>query len=247
LSNSTPNVAPPLWHHHRLQLRTALGALSLDIDLDLTKNWTVIFGPSGSGKSTVLRAIAGLLPAADAKLVRTNYDRSEQDLTHTPPRDRHTAYAPQQPSLFPHLTVAENVAFAQRSSHSSTGSEQNINDAIKLFRLEDLANRHPKNLSGGERQRVNLARAFAVPNPQLMLLDEPFAGIDRPLRDAILAELRDSLRNRGIPVVSVTHDVEETFRLQPEVVILRDGRIVDQGYVSKVLADERLSVLNALR
>jgi molybdate transport system ATP-binding protein len=244
LSNST---APPLWHHHRLILRTTLGALALDIDVDLTRNWTIIFGPSGSGKSTILRALAGLLPNTHARLIRQDDDRNEHDLTHTPPRDRNIAYAPQQPSLFPHLTVADNIAFAQKSSGSSTVSEQNINEAIKLFRLEDLLHRYPKNLSGGERQRVNLARAFCVPNPQLMLLDEPFAGIDRPLRDAILPELRESLRMRSIPVVSVTHDVEEAFRLQAEVVILRDGRIHDYGYVSKVLASERLSILNALR
>jgi molybdate transport system ATP-binding protein len=245
--DSTPHVAPPLWHHHRLQLRTQLGALSLDIDLDLTCNWTVIFGPSGSGKSTILRALAGLLPNASARLIRQDEDRNKHDLTHLPPRDRRIAYAPQQPSLFPHLTVADNVAFAQRSSRSSTPSGENINEAIKLFRLEDLVYRYPKNLSGGERQRVNLARAFAVPDPQLILFDEPFNGIDRPLRDAILPELRESLRLCGIPVVSVTHDVEEAFRLQAEVVVLRDGRIHDEGYVSKVLADERLNLLNALR
>ena len=251
-----------LWHHHRLQLHTQLGALALDIDLDLTCNWTVIFGPSGSGKSTILRALAGLLPNAEAKLMRQDEDRNKpgspasvsrslgwnkHDLTHLPPRDRRIAYAPQQPSLFPHLTVAENVAFAQRSSRSSTPSVENVNEAVKLFRLEDLIRRYPKNLSGGERQRVNLARAFAFPNPQLILFDEPFTGIDRPLRDAILPELRESLRLSGIPVVSVTHDVEEAFRLQAEVVVLRDGRIHDEGYVSKVLADERLNLLNALR
>jgi molybdate transport system ATP-binding protein len=246
---STPNLAPPLWHHHRLELRTQLGALALDIDLDITRNWTVIFGPSGSGKSTILRAFAGLLPNATARLVRQDGDRNEHDLTHTPPRDRHIAYAPQQPSLFPHLNVADNVAFAQRATRTTSPSQESadtIATAIKLFRLEDIINRYPKNLSGGERQRVNLARAFCVPNPQLMLLDEPFAGIDRPLRDAILPELREKLRLSGVPVVSVTHDVEETFRLQPEVVVLRDGRIHAQGYVSKVLADERLSVLKAL-
>lgn len=233
--------------HHRLQFRTTLGALALDIDLDLTSNWTVIFGASGSGKSTILRAIAGLLPDTNARLIRQDDDRNEHDLTNTPPRARRLAYAPQQPSLFPHLNVAENIAFAQKSSSGAALSEQTIKEAIKLFRLEDLLHRYPKNLSGGERQRVNIARAFAVPQPQLMLLDEPFAGIDRSLRDAILPELREYLRLSGIPVVSVTHDVEEAFRLQAEVVILRDGSIVDQGYVSKVLADERLSILNALK
>jgi molybdate transport system ATP-binding protein len=238
---------PPLRQHHRLQLRTTLGALALDVDLDLTRNWTVIFGASGSGKSTILRAIAGLLPDMNAHLLRQGDDHNEHDLTHTPSRHRRIAYAPQQPSLFPHLTVAENVAFAQESSSGTMRFEQTIKEGIKLFRLEDLLHRYPRNLSGGERQRVNLARAFAVPQPQLMLLDEPFNGIDRPLRDSILPELRESLRLSGVPVVSVTHDVEEAFHLQAEVVILRDGRVVDQGYVSKVLADERLSILNALR
>ncbi|HXS14165.1 MAG TPA: ATP-binding cassette domain-containing protein [Acidobacteriaceae bacterium] len=247
MSNPSSATAPALWHHHRLQLRTTLGALALEIDLDLTSNWTVIFGPSGSGKSSILRALAGLLPNTPAGLTRQDKGCNKQDLTHLPPRDRRIAYAPQQPSLFPHLNVADNVAFAQKSSRSSTPSAESINDAIKLFRLEDLVHRYPRNLSGGERQRVNLARAFAVPHPQLMLLDEPFNGIDRPLRDAILPELRETLRLSGIPVVSVTHDVEEAFRLQAEVVILGDGRILDQGYVSKVLAEERLNLLIALK
>lgn len=242
-----PEPSAQLWHHHHLKLRTQLGALSLDINLELTCNWAVIFGPSGSGKSTILRAIAGLLPNTHALLIRQDQDRDKHDLTHTPPRDRRIAYAPQQPSLFPHLTVADNVAFAQRASRSSNPSQENLNEAIKLFRLDSLLHRYPKNLSGGQQQLVNLARAFCVPSPLFMLLDEPFAGIDRPLRDAILPELRESLLYRGIPVVSVTHDVEEAFLLQPEVVVLRNGRIEDQGYVSKVLADERLSILNSLR
>jgi molybdate transport system ATP-binding protein len=236
-----------LWPHHHLKLRTELGALSLDIDLDLTSNWTVIFGPSGSGKSTILRAIAGLLPDTNARLIRLDDVRNENDLTHLPPRDRRIAYAPQQPSLFPHLTVADNVAFAQRASRNASPSQEKLNEAIKLFRLEDLLHRYPRNLSGGERQRVNLARAFAMPAPQLMLLDEPFNGIDRPLRDAILPELRSTLLHRGVPVLSVTHDVEEAFLLNAEVFRIEAGRIHTQGHVSKVLADDRLSILNSLR
>jgi molybdate transport system ATP-binding protein len=253
---------PVLHHHHQLILRTQLGALSLDIDLHLTRNWTVIFGPSGSGKSTILRAIAGLLPNTPARLTRQDDVRhqpgfpasvsrslgwNQHDLTHTPPRDRRIAYAPQQPSLFPHLTVADNVAFAQRASRTSSPSQENLNEAIKLFRLQELTHRYPRHLSGGERQRVNLARAFAMPNPRLMLLDEPFNGIDRPLRDAILPELRESLRLRAVPVVSVTHDVEEAFQLNAEVFRIEAGRIHAQGHVSQVLADERLSILNSLR
>ncbi len=247
MSNSTPDTNPALWHHHRLKLRTTLGALALDIDLDLTRNWTVIFGPSGSGKSTILRALAGLLPDTEANLIRTNEDRNKHDLTH--PRHATAASPTLRSSPRSSLTSpSRTTSPSHRDRHVlQCLPRENINDAIKLFRLEDLVHRYPKNLSGGERQRVNLARAFAMPDAQLMLLDEPFNGIDRPLRDAILPELRESLRLSGVPVVSVTHDVEEAFRLQAEVVILRDGRIHDEGYVSKVLHEERLSILDALR
>jgi molybdate transport system ATP-binding protein len=238
---------PVLHHHHQLILRTQLGALSLEIDLHLTFNWTVIFGPSGSGKSTILRAIAGLLPHTHAPLIRQHEDRTKHDLTHTPPRGRSIAYAPQQPSLFPHLTVADNVAFAQHASQNASPSQEKLTEAIELFRLENLLPRYPRNLSGGQQQLVNLARAFCVPNPQLMLLDEPFNGIDRPLRDAILPGLRESLRLSGVPVVSVTHDVEEAFLLNAEVFRIDAGRILAHGPARAILADERARLLNILR
>lgn len=236
-------------YHHNVQLDCQLGALHLRIGATFEHPWSILFGPSGSGKSSVLRGLCGLLPNSRSRIVRGDPPDQHHniDLTHIPPRDRRIAYAPQQPSLFPHLTVASNITFAQKSSHSSTRSEEKIAEAIKLFRLEDLLHRYPRNLSGGQQQLVNLARAFCVPAPKLMLLDEPFAGIDRPLRDAILPELRESLRLSGIPVVSVTHDVEEAFLLKAEVFWIEAGRIHAQGYVSKVLADERLSILNSLR
>lgn len=245
----SPSMNPPSVHtsqpHHQLELHAQLGELHLHVDLALTCNWTVLFGPSGSGKSSILRAIAGLLPRAETKLLRSG--SSPQDIAALPARARRIAYAPQQPSLFPHLTVLANILFSQQSNIKSTVYEKNINSLLQLFRLADLTHRHPKNLSGGERQRVNLARAFAVPDPQLMLLDEPFTGIDRELRDAILPELRSTLRDRGIPVLSVTHDVEEAFLLATEVIRLEAGRVHDQGPVTRVLAAERLSLLKALR
>jgi molybdate transport system ATP-binding protein len=259
LSDPTPNLTQaspqvPLRPHHHLKLEARLGGLDLEIDHDLCFNWTIIFGPSGSGKTSILRAIAGLFPQAKVELTRFDANHQKHDLISLPPRGRQIAYAPQQPSLFPHLTVAENIAFPQQThkqthSFSKASPEEintDINTALALFRLQPLAGRYPKNLSGGERQRVNLARAFAVPNPQLMLLDEPFSGIDRDLRETILPELRQSLLYRGIPVLSVTHDIEEAFQLQADVITLRDGRIDREGYVSKVLREERLSLLKNL-
>jgi molybdate transport system ATP-binding protein len=235
-------------YHHHVQLDCTLGALHLRIAATFEHAWSILFGPSGSGKSTVLRALCGLLPNAHAKVLRGDPPGEHNiDITNDPPRRRAIAYAPQQPSLFPHLTVADNVAFAQRASRTSSPSQEKLNEAIKLFRLEKLLHRYPRNLSGGQQQLVNLARAFCVPNPQLMLLDEPFNGIDRPLRDAILPELREALRLSAVPVVSVTHDVEEAFLLNAEVFRIEAGRIHAQGHVSKVLAGERLSILNTLR
>ncbi|HEX4154055.1 MAG TPA: ATP-binding cassette domain-containing protein [Acidobacteriaceae bacterium] len=231
--------------HHSLQLHAQVGALALSVDLDLTAPWTVIYGPSGSGKTSILRALAGLLPST--RLLRQNPQQNPQDLTSLAPRDRQIAYAPQQPSLFPHLTVSQNIAFSRPSHTHSTASEQDIHNILSLFHLTALAHRYPRNLSGGERQRVNLARAFAVPNQQLMLLDEPFTGLDRALRDDLLPAMLTFTATHHIPVLSVTHDVEEALQLRAEVVRLQEGRILAQGAAAEVLAAERARILNVLR
>ena len=243
---STPDHESTTLHpHHKLGLRAQIGALTLNLDLTLTAPWTVIYGPSGSGKTTILRALAGLLHnSAEIRLTRQNLSGNPQDLTTLPPRERQIAYAPQQPSLFPHLTVAANVAFSQQSGNKSTSSQQDIHS---LFHLEDLAHRFPRNLSGGEQQRVNLARAFAVPNQQLMLLDEPFTGIGRALRDDLLPSMRRWTTLHKIPVLSVTHDVEEALLLDADVIRLEEGQILAQGPAPQVLAVERARILNALR
>jgi molybdate transport system ATP-binding protein len=141
--------------------------------------------------------------------------------------------------------VLQNVAFA--TDIRQQPSSPSVEVAIELFQLAPLAHRLPRDLSGGERQRVNLARAFAVPAPHLLLLDEPFTGVDRALRDLLLPRMQQHTANRGIPVLSVTHDIEEALILQAEVIRIENGCILDQGPASQVLADERTRMLHVLQ
>jgi molybdate transport system ATP-binding protein len=254
--------APP---HHRLHVAAELGALRLDAHLEFAAPWTVIFGASGSGKSSLLRAMCGLLGAGRVQFSeRAASTASAQDAhpeprneenvwalidaenLRTPPHLRRLGYAPQTAALFPHLTVRENVAFALQSSRAEGPSRKLVEEIIRLFGLAALASRHPSDLSGGERQRVNLARAFAVPTPRLMLLDEPFSGLDRPTRDALLTRMRERLHAARIPVISVTHDIEEALLLDAEVIRLDTGRVITQGPAIDVLAKERLRMLRVL-
>lgn len=244
--------------YYSLRLDTRLGGLRLDVTIALNTPWTVIFGPSGSGKSTILRAACGLLPKAD--LASAFFTLSgERDQLDGPisiaPHLRRIGYAPQGAVLFPHLSVKDNIAFAAdarqaraASTHQArAASTQTIADSINLFDLGALADRMPHNLSGGERQRVNLARAFAVPEARLLLLDEPFTGVDRALRDALLPRMQQRIAQLGVPVLSVTHDVEEALLLGAEVIRLEQGSVIDQGPAPRVLAEERARMLNILQ
>lgn len=233
--------------HHHFEADLPAGPLHLKVAFDLTAPWTVLFGSSGSGKSTILRALSGLFPKASIHFARMtpNGPIELQGKHHsTPPHQRNLAYAPQGSALFPHLTVRKNVSFATDTTHAS--SPQFIDAILTLFDLKPLASRMPRDLSGGERQRVNLARAFAVPKPTLFLLDEPFSGVDRAMRDTLLPRMQQHIAQLGIPVISVTHDVEEALLLNAEVIRLNQGAVTDQGPAARVLAEERAAILKVL-
>jgi molybdate transport system ATP-binding protein len=222
--------------------------LNLSAKMTLSAPWTILFGPSGSGKSSILRAACGLIPSADVDFTRiAPSGREELQTNHhgVPTHRRNLAYAPQGAILFPHLTVRQNIAFATNIRHQPHSPL--LESALDLFQLTPLAHRLPRDLSGGERQRVNLARAFAVPTPHLILLDEPFTGVDRSLRDTLLPRMQQHAAQLGVPVLSVTHDIEEALILGAEVIRLEQGAIIDQGPASKVLADERTRMLNILQ
>ena len=234
--------------HHLLRVNATLGPLHVSAKMMLSAPWTILFGPSCSGKSTILRAACGLIPSADVDFTQplsAGQNRPQSSLERIPTHRRNLAYAPQGTVLFPHLTVRRNVSFAtdiRRQPHSAS-----IDSALDLFNLSPLAHRLPRDLSGGERQRVNLARAFAVPAPHLILLDEPFTGVDRSLRDLLLPRMQQHAAQQGIPILSVTHDIEEALILNAEVIRLENGVILDQGPASQVLAPERARTLQILQ
>jgi molybdate transport system ATP-binding protein len=260
LPNSTPIPYPtaPQAHHH-LEVTTSLGALRLHLSVSLHAPWTILFGPSGSGKSSILRAACGLLPGAAVTFAHassTGWVELNEAHHSVPTHTRNLAYAPQGAAVFPHLTVLQNIAFPQNVNRPvEPGTSRDLHpdahhlipEALDLFRLTSLAHRLPRDLSGGELQRVALARAFCVPQPSLALLDEPFTGLDRPLRGDLLPRLQQRLAARGIPVLSVTHDVEEALLLRADVIRLTSGRVTAQGPATEVLTEERTQILQALQ
>ena len=217
--------------HLSANIRHRIGALELNTQFDLAHPWTILFGPSGSGKTTILRIIAGLTPARTSTITLNN-----RNLSTEPAHQRRIALLPQTPSLFPHLTAKQNVAFATRT---------NADTFLKLFHADHLANSYPAQLSGGEQQRIVLARAVAS-TPHLLLLDEPFTGLDHTLRTDLIAALKTWSAETNTPILQVTHDVAEAFELNAEVLILTAGRITAQGPPQSVLAEARTRLLQTL-
>lgn len=249
-------MKPPIprrENHHEVGVSGLIGSLQLHFEARFSAPWTVLFGPSGCGKSTLLRSVCGLTNGLQIRVQRTTDEGKllvlQDDNLRVPTAQRRLGYAPQGGGLFPHLSVEENVSFGARvrGGHGSGAKHHGlIEEAMSLLDLATFRHRLPRELSGGERQRVSLARALAVPDIRLLLLDEPFAGIDRALRDALLPGIQQWSRRRGVPVISVTHDVDEVFLLQAEVVRLHEGGIVAQGRPEDVLGDEVERVQRAL-
>lgn len=185
-----------------------------------------LLGPSGSGKTTILRMVAGLEFPDSGQIFF-----GDQDATDIPVRDRGVGFVFQHYALFPHMTVAENVAFGMKVSkrrRSSAEIDARVTELLALMKLEGLGDRFPAQISGGQRQRVALARALAV-DPKVLLLDEPFGALDANVRRELRRWLREIHDELGITTLFVTHDQEEALDLADRVVILDQGVIVQEG------------------
>jgi len=189
----------------------------------------ILFGPSGSGKSLTLKAIAGLLTPDDGRIAVNGevlFDaKAELNL---PTRRRGIGYVFQDYALFPHCTVRENVAFGLKPLFGRLGRAENrrVGDLLDRFGLGGLANCLPATLSGGQRQRTALARALAT-QPRLLLLDEPFNALDQPLRMSMRRALSDLLETIDIPMILVTHDLEDIAVLADTLVAYCNGAVTD--------------------
>ncbi len=237
-----------------VKLKHRVGAVHLDVEFALTQPWTVLFGPSGSGKTTVLRAIAGFVNPEEGSIVKDEDVLMDSTAgIFVPPHERPVRSAAQIAWLFPRMTVMENVLYGAGSTSNPADEIRIAPELLELFHLRGMAERMPGDLSGGEKQRISVIRAVlsAVTyregsEKSLLLLDEPFSGLDIALRDELLAGLRKWLAPWKTPTLLVTHDVGEAFQLGAEVIRIADGKMVQQGPAAEVLADERHRLIQQL-
>ena len=208
-------------------------AFELDVHLQLPTGVTSLIGPSGAGKSLTLNCLAGFTRPDDGRVLVNDeiyFDAAAHvDL---PPRDRRCSYVFQDHALFPHMTVRENLRFAAASVPSSANRRlqrhKQINELLELFELTNLASRKPAQLSGGQRQRAALARIL-VNEPRLLLLDEPTRGLDERLRSGFYQVLEKTRERLQIPIVLVTHDLEDCFQVADTICVFKHGRVLQSG------------------
>ena len=232
-----------------LRLQVNFPAFALDLDLSLPGTGvTALFGPSGSGKTTCLRAVAGLervvslRSAARPNVVALNGETWQDDAKgiYVPTHLRALGYVFQEASLFAHLSVAQNLAFGQKRV-TAARQKVSLDQAVELLGIGHLLNRQPHTLSGGERQRIAIARALAT-SPRLLLMDEPLAALDAKRKAEVLPYLEKLHTELDIPVLYVSHAIDEVARLADHLVLLEDGQAVASGPTADLMTRLDLSM-----
>lgn len=218
-----------------LRVRAVIAERRLDISFDVPAGSVLaLVGPNGAGKSTALHVVSGLIRPDRGQVLSGERLLTDTDAgVHVPVHDRRVGLLLQDPLLFPHLDVRANVAFAR-----AAGGRQGALRWLREVGAEELADRRPRTLSGGQAQRVAIARALAA-EPEVLLLDEPMAGLDVTVAANIRAVLRRLLSRDGRSAVLVTHDVLDVVTLADQVVVLEGGRVAESGRTAEVLAAPR--------
>lgn len=215
----------------------------LKAELDLpSRGVTVLFGHSGCGKTTCLRAIAGLVRVEQGE-VRVNSEQwqSWDGKVFLPTFERRIGYVFQEPSLFPHLNVDQNLAYAEKRVKTQPTLFKR-DSILPLLGINTLLNRYPSQLSGGEKQRVAIARALLT-QPQLLLMDEPLSALDHARKEEFLPYLERLQRVWDLPIIYVTHSVQELARLADHIVLFNQGNIIASGGAQQVMSDAQFSHL----
>ncbi len=225
--------------------RGCVGAFCLDAAFETpARGVTALFGPSGCGKTMVLRCIAGLnrLPNGYCAL---NGDIWQDSTSFRPTHKRPIGYVFQEASLFSHLSVRRNLLYgAKQAGRSRPDDEIHFDDVVDLLGLAQLLDRSPTNLSGGERQRVAIGRAL-LSQPRLMLMDEPLSALDRLTKDDILPFLERLHERLSLPVIYVSHDMEEVERLADHLLLMEAGQIIASGPLAQLQSDPDLPLLKS--
>jgi molybdate transport system ATP-binding protein len=212
-----------------VRLRKKLPGFTLDVAWDMADDLVCLLGFSGSGKSMTLQMLAGLIrpDTGHIRLRDKVYCDTERGI-HLPPQKRPFGYVFQDLALFPHMTVARNILYG-KAAMTQREKEDRCRELMDRFGLQGLASRYPHEISGGQKQRVALARAL-LRKPDLLLLDEPFSALDRPLRLSMrrfLLEIRESF---PLPILMVTHDMDEAAELSSRIIVYEQGRISQTGH-----------------
>lgn len=211
------------------QVSIAYGPATVVKDVSLTLQQGQIgclLGPSGCGKTSLLRAIAGFEPVQTGSVLLAGVAMSKPDQLINP-EQRRIGMVFQDFALFPHLTVAQNIAFGVKKKPKAQ-QQQIVADLLALVGLPTLGERYVHQLSGGQQQRVALARALA-PEPEVLLLDEPFSGLDADLREALAQDIRGIIKQRGISALMVTHDQFEAFAMADQIGVMQHGKLQQWG------------------
>ena len=218
--------------HARLQKRfqasPGSAEFSLDLEFEARPGITVLFGPSGAGKTLALDSIAGFVKPDEGRVLLDNqilFDGLAR--VSLPPQKRHCGYVFQNYALFPNMTLRQNLEFALHG-RPRLERHRRVNQMLERFHLEDMQARHPHELSGGQKQRCSIARAL-IGAPRVLLLDEPARGLDAPLLADLYKIIRQVRDEYHIPIVLVTHDLDECIELGDEIVVVREGRMVQSG------------------
>jgi molybdate transport system ATP-binding protein len=207
---------------------------SLDLEFSATAGVTVLFGPSGAGKTLVLDSIAGFVEPDEGRILLDDdilFDGAAR--VNVAPQKRHCGYVFQNYALFPNMTLRENLEFAAER-RPRLERHRRVNEMLEKFRLAETAGRRPHEVSGGQRQRCSIARAL-IGAPKLLLFDEPATGLDAPLRTEFYGVLRQVQEEFKTPMLLVTHNLDECFELGEEMLVMRDGKIVQSGTPREIL------------
>ncbi len=208
-----------------VRVKHQLGATLIDVDFQTTSRLTALFGRSGSGKSSITNMIAGLVKPAQGRIVVDGRVLFDSELrVNVPTHQRRTGYVFQDGLLFPHLTVEQNLDYGRRFNRGVPETSH----IISLLGLDALLKRKPINLSGGEKQRVAIGRAL-MSNPSLLLMDEPMASLDEARKLEILPYIEILRDQTKIPIIYISHSIEEVMRLAGDVVHIDGGKIIAQG------------------
>ncbi len=215
-----------------IDIQKSLGRFDLSLKFSIESNRCVIFGSSGSGKSSLLKMIAGFYPPDSGTMkIKDSLFFSQKNKVNLPIQSRKIGYLPQEYTLFPNMTIKENIEYGIKKRRIK--NPMDIYTLLEKFKIADCLEKYPNQVSGGQKQRTALLRTIAV-KPDILLLDEPFSALDKPTREELRELVADVSESFDIPVIFVTHDLEEAFVFGREIVVIKNGRVVEFGDNAKV-------------